>query len=551
MSCTLLLLMPYLDTYSTPLTAATAAHLLRRATAGPRKPEISAFTSLTSTEAYDTLLANVQYYPEPVIHLDTGNAGFGNALNSGAPFDTDSNFGKVQSVRFWWLGLMANQSRPPSLLEKLALFWQNHFVVSSEVVTEYRFVWRYLNLIRDNALGNFRSFVKQVTIDPAMLEYLNGNQNVNGAPNENYARELQELFTVGEKDFYGNANYTEQDVKEAARVLTGWRHYNYWWNGTTSIYSAFQLNRHDTGNKIFSAKYNNAVITGNNTTNAGNVEVDALISMLLNHPETPKFICRKLYRWYVNPNVTEEIENNVIIPLANFFKSPGNNYQIEPVLRKLLTSDIFFDISNRGAILKSPIELIIGAYRLFNLPPPNAATEPGPAEKYLGNVWWNTLSMQMPITAQSSVFGYEPYYLASRSKGWLSSATLALRYQFADTLIWPWLQVTPSYKLGLDLVGWATSLQPNFGNVAASAAITTEQILASFAEHLFVFPLSTAQQNFLIDTIMMQGIPRSSWIFEWNRYRQTPANLDNFNTVRWRLSLLMRYMLRMAEFQIS
>jgi uncharacterized protein (DUF1800 family) len=542
--------MPYLDTHQTPLTAAAAAHLLRRATAGPTKAEIEAFTGLTATAAYNQLLANVQYYPESVIHLDTGNAGFGTVLNSGAPFDPDSNFGRGQSVRFWWLGLMANQTRPPNLLEKLVLFWQNHFVVSSEVVTDYRFVWRYLNMIRDNSLGNFRTFVKQVTVDPAMLEYLNGNQNVNGAPNENYARELQELFTVGEKDFYGNANYTEQDVKEAARVLTGWRHYNYWWNGTTTFYSAFQLNKHDIGNKTFSAKYNNTVIAGNNSNDAGNIEVDALINMLLNHPETAKFICRKLYRWYVNPNVTTEIESNVIIPLANFFKSQSNNFQIEPVVRKLLTSDIFFDISNRGSMLKSPIELIIGAYRLFNLPPPNAATSPGPAEKYLGNVWWNTLSMQMPITAQSSVFGYEPYYLASRSKGWLSSATLALRYQFADSLVWPWLQVSPTYKLGLDLVAWATALQPNFSNVGAAAAITTEQVLASFSQHMFVFPLSAAQENFLIDTIMMQGIPRSSWIFEWNRYRQAPSNIDNYNTVRWRLSLIMRYMLRLAEFQL-
>lgn len=542
--------MPFLDTYSTPLTAETSAHLLRRATAGPNNAEITAFIGLTATQAYNHLLNNVSYSPEAVIHLDKGAATFGQTLNGATPFDGDSNFGRVQSVRFWWLSLFLNQSRPTSLLEKLSLFWQNHFVVSSEVVTEYRFVWRYLDVIRNNSLGNFRSFVKAITIDPAMLEYLNGNQNVAGTANENYARELQELFTVGEKDFYGNANYTEQDVKEAARVLTGWRHYNYWYNGSTGISSAFQLNKHDTTNKAFSAKYNNAVITGNNTTNAGNVEVDALINMLLTHPETAKFICRKLYRWYVNPNVTEVIENNVIIPLATFFSSAGNNFNIEPVLRKLLTSDIFFDVTNKGAIIKSPLEMIVGAYRHFNLPCPLPAFDPNGAQKYLENVWWVMLSMQMPITSQSSVFGYEPYYLGSRSKGWLSSATLALRYQFADTLIWPWLQVTPTYRLGLDLVTWVTNMQPNFSNVGASPAVTTEQILESFSSQLFVFPLSTNQQNFLIDTIMMQGIPRSSWIFEWNRYRQTPGNIDNYNGVRWRLSLLMRYMLRMAEYQV-
>jgi hypothetical protein len=307
---------------------------------------------------------------------------------------------------------------------------------------------------------------------------------------------------------------------------------------------------HDTGNKTFSAKYNNTVIAGNNTSNAGNIEVDALIQMLLTHPETAKFICRKLYRWYVNPNVTEAIENNVIIPLANFFRSAGNNFNIEPVVRKLLTSEIFFDIFNKGAIIKSPLEFIVGAYRHFNLPVPLPASDPTGAQKYLESVWWNMLTMQMPITGQSSVFGYEPYYLGSRSKGWLSSATLALRYQFADSLIWPWLQVTPTYKLGLDLVAWVTYMQPNFSDLGASPAITTEQILESFSNQLFVFALSQSQKDFLIDTIMMQGIPRSSWIFEWNRYRQAPGNIDNYNGIRWRLSLLMRYMLRMAEYQV-
>lgn len=543
--------MAYLDTYNLPLTAATAAHLLRRATAGPTKAEISSFTGLTATQAYDQLLNNVNYTPEPVIHLDKDQPTFGQLLNGSAPFNGDTNFGRLQSVRFWWLALMANQSRPPSLLEKLSLFWQNHFVVSSEVVTEYRFIWRYLNVIRNNAMGNFRNFVKEISIDPSMLEFLNGNQNIAGTPNENYARELQELFTVGEKDFYGNANYTEQDVKEAARVLTGWHHHNYWQGGSTNISTSFNLSHHDTTNKTFSAKYANTVITGNNSVTAGHIELDALINMLLAHPETAKFICRKLYRWYVNPNVTQEVENNVIIPLANFFKSPGNNFQIEPVLRRLLTSDIFYDIANRGAIIKSPIELVVGAYRLFGQPVPHLSLEPAGAEKYLGSVWWTTLVMQMSILSQPSVFGYEPYYLATRSKGWLSSAMLAQRYQFADSLVWPWLQVTPTYKLGLDLVAWATALQPQFSNVGGVLPISTEQILESFSEHLFVFPLSQAQKNFLIDTIMMQGIPRTSWLFEWNRYRTNPTNIDNYNGVRWRLTLLMRYMLRMAEFQIG
>ena len=542
--------MSLLDAYTAPLTADTASHLLRRATMGPTKAEIGSFTGLTATQAYNQLLANVQVNPEPIIYLDEGQPGFGQVLTLTDAFNPDTNFFRLQSIRFWWIGLMANQSRPPSLLEKLALFWQNHFVVSSEVVTEYRFIHRYLQLIRTQALGNFKSLVIAITTDPAMLEYLNGTDNVAGTPNENYARELQELFTVGEKDFDGNPNYSEQDVKEAARVLTGWQHFGYWWTGSTQMGSSFVANRHDGGAKQFSAHYNNTVIPGSTGPQAGTTELNALVNMLLAHPQTPRFICRKLFRWYVNPNVTPAIENEVIIPLAQFFASTANNYQIEPVVRKLLTSNAFFEIANRGAIIKSPLELVVGAYRHFNLPPPVASQQPQAARKYFDAIWWQTLTMQQSIIAQPSVFGYEPYYQGTRSKGWISSATLALRYQFADSLVWPWLQLTPTYKLGLDLVAWVTAMQPNFSNTADSPPVSTEAILASFSQHLLVFNLNTAQQNFLIDTIMMQGIPRSSWNFEWNRYRQNPNNTDNYNGVRWRLSLLMRYLLRMAEYQV-
>jgi uncharacterized protein (DUF1800 family) len=543
--------MPNLDTYTTALTAETAAHLLRRATVGPTNAEITAFVGLTASQAYAQLLANVQYTPEPVIHLFTTLPSFGQPIDPLLPFDGDNNFGRLKSIGAWWALLMANQTRPPSLIEKLALFWQNHFVVSSEVVTDHRFVWRYLDVIRNNSLGNFKVFVKAITTDPAMLEYLNGNENVAGAPNENYARELQELFTVGDKDINGNANYTEDDVKEAARVLTGWKHNNYWKAASVGITSEFRLNKHDIGLKTFSANYGNATVTGNNTTNAGNIELDALVNILMAHPQAAKFICRKLYRWYINPNVSASAEANIIAPLATFFASAANNFAIEPVVQKLLTCDAFFDISNRGAIIKSPIEFAIGLLRHFNLPAPVAAVEPTAADKYTNYIGWNINNMQMPLLAQPSVFGYEPYYLTTRSKGWLSSATLGNRYQYADALVFPWLQVTPTYLLGLKLVDWVTSLQPNFSDVAGTPAVTTEQVFDSFTTNLFVFAPSLAQKNFLIDTIMMQGIPRTSWIFEWNRYRTTPTNVDNFNGINWRLKLLMKYMLRMAEIHLS
>lgn len=559
--------MAYLSEYTPLLTNDTAAHLLRRATAGPTKAEAIAFTGLTAAQAYQQLLNNVVQNPSPPIVMDENNAFYKQTFVTG-PFRGEDNFAWSSYIKYWWQAQLIRQDQAPSLLEKLAVFWQNHFVTTREIVSDYRFVWRYLNTIRTNSLGNFKSFVIEITKDPAMLLYLNGNENLKDSPNENYARELQELFTVGEKDFNGNLNYTEDDVKAAARVLTGWRFTNHWWEGTTTFGSEFVLNNHDITTKVFSNKYGQTQITGTNNNSTGQTELNSLIDMLLAHPETAKFICRKLFKWYVNPVVTQDIETNVIIPLANFFKSPANNFAIEPVLRKLLISDIFYDSNNIGAIIKSPLELVAGSLRHFGFTVPNMANDTVAFRRYFEYIDWQMYTMQMSLIDQPSVFGWEPYYQSALSRAWIASSTIALRYNYTDQYIWGWYDVSPTYDLGIKVVDIAKALEPNFllsttptGTTPFTA--TVELILEKFSEKLFVNPLFQAQKDFIIDTIMMQGIPRTSWRFEWNAFRkasydiaQNPPTItqqqynDRYNGVRWRLQLMMRYLLRMAEYQV-
>lgn len=542
--------MPYLDVKTSPLNAQQAAHLLRRATFGPTPAEITSFTGKTPTQAVQTLLNNVTHVSNPPspVEFDETKPNAGQTFLD-KPFNGDRNYWFGNYVKYWWMGQMARQDVPPSLLDKLTLFWQNHFVTTRTEVDDYRFVDRYLRLLRDNTLGNFRFLVKAITKDPAMLRYLNGDQNKKGSPNENYARELQELFTVGNKDFAGNNNYTEDDVKAAARVLTGWRYTNYWNQGSTSFETTFTLNRHDTTDKTFSSHYNNAVITGRSGTTAGDAELDDLVTMLLNHPETPKFICRKLYRWYVNPNVTQDIENNVIVPLAAFFKSPANDYAILPVVKKLLSSDIFFDPDNRGAIIKSPAELMIGSIRFFKQPVPDMTSDYVAFRKLMEFFYWNTRDMQLEFIDQSSVFGYEPYYQPGYSTNWVNTTTMALRSNFTDALIWRWFEVKPGYKLGIDLLAWVRFMQPNFSNLN-TPAIPCETVLDGFLKDLFATDLFPAQKEFLLDTIMMMGFARTTWLFEWNAHRADPNNEDKQNTILWRTGSLMRYLLRMAEYHV-
>lgn len=507
--------MPYLDLKTSPLSGQQAAHLLRRATFGPTPAEISNFTGQTSAQAVQALLDNVSHAssPAPPIELDETKPNAGRTYLD-KPFNGDRNFWFGTYVKYWWMGQMARQNVPPCLLDKLTLFWQNHFVTTRNEVDDYRFVDRYLRLLRGNALGSFRLLVKAITKDPAMLRYLNGNENKKGSPNENYARELQELFTVGNKDFAGNNNYTEDDVKAAARVLTGWNYTNYYNEGSTSFETTFTPNRHDTTGKPFSSHYNSTVITGRSGATAGEDELNDLVTMLLNHPETPKFICRKLYHWYVNPNVTQEIEDNVIVPLAAFFKSAGNDYAILPVVKKLLSSDVFYDPANRGAIVKSPAELMIGSIRFFEQPIPDMVGEYVAFRRLMEFFHWNMIDMQLDLIDQSSVFGYEPYYQPGYSANWVNTTTMALRSNFTDALIWRWFQVKPGYQLGIGLLAWVGSMQPNFSDLS-TPAIPCEVVLDGFLEDLFATDLFPAQKEFLLDTIMMMGFNRTTWLLSF------------------------------------
>ncbi len=540
--------MAHLDTYTTPLTANTAAHLLRRATFGPTQQEITDFTGKTATQAVDLLISNASYTANPPEPVEMNDSDTGQEFLN-LPFNGNKNFDYFLFVRYWWLGLMTQQNGHPSILDKLAAFWQNHFVVSYSTTLDYRYMNRYLRLLRANALGNFRTLVIEITTDPGMLIFQNGNENEKEFPNENYGRELQELFTVGQKDFAGNDNYTEQDVKAVAQVLTGWRAKNYYLAGSTSIGSFFDPVRHETDDKQFSAKYGGTTIVGRSGIDAGNAELADLANMLLSHQETPKFICRKLYRWYVNPNVTQEIEDQVIIPLANFFSSSENNYAITPLIRKLLSCNIFYDNRNIGAIVKSPAEHTIGTVRFFNLPVPNIRTEYISFRKMMEFMEWRMSLMQLSLLNQATVFGSIPYYQTGYSKNWINGTTLGLRGQTVDNMVYPWLELKPGYMMGIDFLKWIKAIQPDFSNTATTA-ISAATVVEEFSKNLYAIELSQAQKDFLIDKIMMRDVPRTSWVFELNAFRASPDDVNKQNPILWRCQPLMQYMMKMAEYQV-
>ena len=236
---------------------------------------------------------------------------------------------KIQELNSAWIDRMVSSDEV--LREKMTLFWANVFVCRD---TNIWYVQHYNNTLRKNALGNFRDFVKAISREAAMSKYLNNKQNVKESPNENFARELMELFTLGV------GNYMEKDIKESARAFTGW---SYKRNGD------FFLRRlkHDDGLKTFMG-------------NTGNFDGDDIIDIICEQKQCARFICEKIYRYFVNPKVNERHVEELT---ERFYK----DYDIKQMMAYIFTSDWFYSDGNVGVKIKSPMELLVGIQKIIPL----------------------------------------------------------------------------------------------------------------------------------------------------------------------------------------
>ena len=278
--------------YKGSWSAQQVKHLLNRTMFGAKASDIDYFASKGLIASIDELL-NVQASTIPAPLNDYNSTTFtdpnvplGKTWINDISTDGTINSYRRSSYKKWLLSIWVGQER--NIREKLTLFWSNHFGTEADTIGYGTMLYHHHQILRNNCTGNFKQLVRAVTTDPGMLRYLNGYLNTKSAPDENYGRELQELYTVG-KD--GGAKYMEEDVKAAAKVLTGWRI-------DANFNSVFDSTRHDTSNKTFSAFYNNTVITGKTAAN-GALETDEMLTMIFQKPEVAKFICRKLYRYFV------------------------------------------------------------------------------------------------------------------------------------------------------------------------------------------------------------------------------------------------------------
>lgn len=521
-------LVPYTGTWG----YAQAGHLLRRSLFGPTRTEILVAAGSNLTAVLSTLLtpAATPALPLNVSATDT-SVPIGQPWIS-QPFDQNFEGVRRASLRDWWLGLLLNQNT--SLTEKMTLFWHNHFVVELGNINDARMGYEYCRLLHQHALGNVKQLAKDVTVTPAMLRYLNGNQSTVGAPNENYGRELLELFTVGKGPLIGPGNYTnytEADVQAAARVLTGWREL-----ATAPVSSYYTASRHDTTTKVFSAAFGNATIAPN-----GAAEYQDLVDLIFQQSETARFLVRKLYRWFVYYLIDAQVETDIIQPLATLLIQ--SNFNIAPVLRTLLGSEHFFDVLNVGCLIKSPLDFTVGLLRQMEVVFPTAASNL--VVQYGMWDYLNALSyvMQQALGNPPNVAGWAAYYQTPQfHELWINAVTLPRRNQVTD------LFISSGYtRSGVQIVIDPVALAQSF---PAATASDCNLLIDEFVRLMVPIALTPNQLAFL-KAALLPGLPDFEWTVEWQTYLATPINTGKRTAVASKLQAMLRALMGLAEYHLS
>lgn len=430
-------LTPYTPRPDKPWNARRAAHLFRRAGFGAPRSAIAAALASNPAAIVDQLLESDSNPAPPGVW--TSQKPFVNPTNN----DIATYFGWTRDMQEWWFQLMIDPQR--MLREKMVLFWHNHFVSEYTVVYVAQYMYMQNRMYRANAFDSFKSLTKKVTIDPAMLVYLDGATSRAGNPNENYARELLELFTLGAGTYSDQTpHYTEQDIVELARALTGWTLNP---QASSEAYTEFKPTRFDGQDKSIFGLRRNWGIEGKTADDV----IDLIFQQTdldYNRPRAAMFLCGKLYRYFVYHVPDMEIVQGMADTLVQ------NDWNVGAVVRQLLLSEHFFDDNVIGAMIKSPVEFMLNAVNSLSLSTPMDRSKTNPA----------LLETHDPVTVCSTL-AQTPFnppnvqgWIGGRS--WISGATMPLRIRYAKFWIEPFGNALP---YNFDPVSWAKTF-PDYAN---------------------------------------------------------------------------------------
>jgi len=542
-----------------------AAHLLRRATFGPTIAQINQFADYTATEAMNELFKEPAQNPAPPIDPLTAATWvdpLGQQKAGEANSEQDDLFKFFQA---WHLDVMLKSE--PSLKERITWFFHSHLPARWTEIRSSEAIYYQNCLYRHYAYGSFKELFTKICTDNAMLVYLDGYSNHKDSPNENFAREMFELYSIGKGSQLeeGNyTNYTEDDIKAATRVLTGWIFDEDFSNldadtglpigkmSTTTGGNPVKdlASGHDKDVKTFSSLWNNEVIQPAEiindlaTVESAYGELDDLMDMIFDNPETARFIVRKMYRHFVYHFISEEVESDIIVPLAQTFQ--GNDYSIPDMLKVLMKSEHFYDEdtlatsdNNIGALIKSPIEVFTTLMRFFDVTVPDRNTQ--------ATAFYDDFAYLISKLEDQGLNYYEPFEVAGYpayhqipgyGRNWIMTHALAHRYQTGDMLMKK-AGTGNETSIQMDVLDWAE----NSGEVDPTSST---DIVTVLTKYLLAVELTTERFNYFLNTVFLDTLTQSTWLSEWNKYTGGGDDL----VVRERLETLVSSIIQTPEFQL-
>ncbi len=474
---------PYIPSAQKPWNQQRVQHLYRRIGFGATQAQTQAALAVSPDVLIEQLLNTAAGLPLPALTVWSNYT----QADYDAQTDTNLKYRHREELFRRWTSEMVNEG----IRAKMSFFWHNHFVTSLDVYDSNSYLWAYYSLLNEYAFGNFKTFATKMGKTGAMLVYLNGNSNVKTAPNENYARELMELFTMGE----GNG-YTQNDVIQMAKALTGWRAKDY--EGTPPYFDA---TKYDTGNKTIFGQ-----------TGAWNYDDAHNLIFTLRKDQVANRICTKLYRFFV----CDKVDTDVIAEMMTTFKA--NNFEILPVLKQLFKSEHFFESYFFNSHIKSAYETFIPLLKCAGLTYPTDITD-----NLLGTIFYWTESIGQTMFYPPNVAGWIGHH------NWLNENTITYRWSYMNAILYGVLTDANKAKLR-DL---AIALTNHSGD-----AVFVTQSVAEFFLNTTLRPehLAVAVQYFK-DGIPEHYFMEGSWSLDWD---EAPKQVTN----------LLSYLVRLPEYQV-
>ncbi|MGY6649157.1 DUF1800 family protein [Wenyingzhuangia sp. IMCC45574] len=539
---------------------ARARHLLSRATFKVSKARIEEFSDYTVSQALHQLTQKTIKNLSQPLNPDTGNPWIEDDPVLGNADEDFNGFKLTKGTTGWWLD---EARRDSSVYSKMTYFLASYVCMDATFVNGNRGAyWDYLRLLERFCMTkSIETFMFEITINISMLTFLDNKENTKANPNENYAREVLELFTIGKGQGVGMGdytNYTEEDVVQAAKLLTGWKSK---WNNrdrasfgidTGDIPTGYaKVDDHDFGKKVFSHRFGNREVAAYNTSGKTynqklqrmKEELLEFFDMIFDQEATSKYITRRLYRYFVSGNITDEVERDIIEPLASTFRS--NDYELEPVVTQLLKSQHFYDEDDSthgdeiiGGMIKSPLEMLLQTLNIFDYPVPDPRTQG--AWHYTNFYQYQMIGGFLELASQDpfvppSVAGFPPIYEAPLfDKFWFNSSTIVPRYQLGTLLL-------NKNKTKADFV------VAKFVNETINEPEDPVKLVSELVELLFPTSISEERLNYFVDDILLDGSEPYQWTNAWNSYKST----GNTSGVEGNLQVLFKALVWSQEYQTN